>query len=127
MPTTEPSFGWPLPEDTDPLKDGAAAIRALAAGIAGDVVAGSGLKVQIGQGSITTATDDDRADGEVVFPEAFGGTPIAVVGFSTSTSWICYASTNHTATSVRFWIGHRQLQNGSGGDVTVNYIAVGPA
>jgi|GEM_PF-5287176 len=29
MPETTPEFGWPLPSDTDPVKDGAAAIRDL--------------------------------------------------------------------------------------------------
>ena len=34
MPTTEPTFGWTIPEDADALADGAAAMRTLAAGIA---------------------------------------------------------------------------------------------
>lgn len=33
MPTTEPVFGWTVPADTDPLADGASAMRTLAGGI----------------------------------------------------------------------------------------------
>ena len=39
MPSTESRFGWPVPEDTDPLADGAAAMRQLADGISSTLVA----------------------------------------------------------------------------------------
>ena len=37
MPSTDPTFGWPVPDDSDPLADGASAIRQLAAAVAAEM------------------------------------------------------------------------------------------
>ena len=47
MPETTPEFGWPLPSDTDPVKDGAAAIRDL----------GNAIEDTLDSGAYVTSSD----------------------------------------------------------------------
>ena len=59
---TTPNFGWPTPDDTDLVRDGAAAIRALGDAIDGDA-AGFGGLVAV-KSAIFTGTQTDSVAGQ---------------------------------------------------------------
>lgn len=74
MPTTDPTFGWTVPEDADALADGAAAIRTLAADIAADIPLVQYGSLASASISATTSTNDS-----VTFPRAYASPPTVVV------------------------------------------------
>lgn len=71
MPSTEPTFGWPIPDDTDPLADGAAAMRALAGGVA-DSLANDLAGLMVQAGTITAGPSNASSFSQsVTFPRQF--------------------------------------------------------
>ena len=118
MPTTDPTYGWIVPEDADALADGAAAMRTLAAGVAATIET-----VRIAAGAVTNGTNGQAL---VTFPTGrFTAPPRVALGVHNYPgNQIVYSVDQITETGFR--VNAYNTTNGQGAGVAVNadWIAV---
>lgn len=131
MPAVEPVFGWPVPEDADPIKDGAAAMRALAAAIAADLdelLAGSGMMLQVGISPAFGPNNASSATQAITFPKPFGAGQVYVLPPNLNSGSGATANWHVRGISITTE-GFSAFAQGPGPvtfTATVTYLAIGP-
>lgn len=117
MPTT--AGGLPYPAATDDLRDGAAAIQALATALGGTPLVQTGT-VDVAYGATSAAT------APVTFPQAFAAPPIVVAGIASGSTSPRSLAAASAITATGFTAGLMTADGGNSGTTrTVAWVAVG--
>ncbi len=114
MSSTTAHLGLTIPDDSDPVSGGAAAIRAL----------GNGIDSKLHRGQATANTD---ASGDVTINHGLGVVPTCVV-VSNGNSGLTVTTAPHTFTTTTFKVRYRASTTGAavgaGASVITNWIAI---
>jgi hypothetical protein len=115
---TTPNYSWPTPDDTDLVRDGAAAIRALGSAVDTTVFANSTAVPDIGIDDLNDVSASSPSDGDLLVYSSAG---TAYVSAADTTVRVNNLGTSGTAVTVDLSDGaYQHVAIGTATDVTVS-------